>query len=273
MRPRFNITKGVGQRWPILNPRGELANTCTPEQGRASRGQGLILDLPLQRRYLAKEMSARNILASRQSFRPREKRHRSHPDTAGPSPSHSELGRYYDALLQAHGAQNWWPGRTRFEVIVGAILTQSTSWANVERAIRKLRDAKLLTPAALERVPQARLAKLIRSSGYFRQKARKLKEFVHYLRRQHQGSLDRMFRTATAKLRQELLRVHALGGKRRTQFCYMPGSTQFSSWMRIPGGFWNDIGWRMARNRTSRFGECLRGVCRRMRRCTTNTMR
>src|SRR5271169_2382420 len=87
------------------------------------------------------------------------------------------LRQYFDALFDAHGEQHWWPARTPFEVIVGAILTQNTAWTNVQRAIANLRRARLLTPAALERVPRPRLERLIRSSGYFRQKARKLKEF------------------------------------------------------------------------------------------------
>lgn len=121
------------------------------------------------------------------------------------------LQSYYDALFRAHGPQHWWPGRTRFEVIVGAILTQNTSWSNVERAIRNLRSEKLLSPVAIERISPARLARLIRSSGYFRQKARKLKAFVHFLRDTHQGSLTKMFRTPTAVLREQLLAVHGIG--------------------------------------------------------------
>ncbi|HXR33703.1 MAG TPA: endonuclease III domain-containing protein [Verrucomicrobiae bacterium] len=121
------------------------------------------------------------------------------------------LQSYYEALYRAHGPQHWWPGRTRFEVIVGAILTQNTSWTNVEHAIRNLRREKLLSPVAIERVSPPRLARLIRSSGYFRQKARKLKAFVRYLRDVHQGSLTKMFRTPTAVLRQQLLGVHGIG--------------------------------------------------------------
>src|SRR5690348_18094084 len=97
------------------------------------------------------------------------------------------LDEYYNSLFTAFGPQNWWPARTPFEVIVGAILTQNTSWTNVERAIANLRRANLLTPSALERVPFTRLASLIRSSGYFRQKAKKLKAFVRFLRDQHSG--------------------------------------------------------------------------------------
>ena len=121
------------------------------------------------------------------------------------------LPQYFNALLQAHGEQHWWPGRTPFEVIVGAILVQNTSWVNVERAIANLRQAKLLTPSAMEKFPQPKLARLVRSSGYFRQKARKLKEFVKFLRKEHRGSLAAMFRTPTAKLREQLLGVHGVG--------------------------------------------------------------
>jgi endonuclease III related protein len=118
---------------------------------------------------------------------------------------------YYDALFSAHGTQNWWPAQTRFEVIVGAILTQNTSWTNVERAIVALRRERLLSMRGLEEVPEGTLAELIRSSGYFRQKARKLKAFIHFLRANYQGSLAKMFRVPTAALREQLLSVHGIG--------------------------------------------------------------
>ena len=118
---------------------------------------------------------------------------------------------YYNALFAAHGSQHWWPGRTPFEVIVGAILTQSTSWTNVEPCIKSLRREKLLTPRAIETVTAARLARLIRSSGYFRQKAKKLKAFVHFLRTHYQGSLAKMFRAPTPTLRKQLLAIHGIG--------------------------------------------------------------
>ena len=156
-------------------------------------------------------MSSTRILPSRAHFRNRPPLH-PHPLHHGTArPSLPQLPLYFDALFQAHGPQHWWPGGTRFEVIIGAILTQNTSWANVERAISELRRAKLLSPAAIERVPLARLARLIRSSGYFRQKARKVKEFVRFLRRSHQGSLDKLFATPTTELRQQLLSVHGIG--------------------------------------------------------------
>ena len=106
---------------------------------------------------------------------------------------------------------HWWPARTPFEVIVGAILTQNTAWSNVESAIVNLRRERLLTPRAIERVSTRRLAKLVRSSGYFRQKARKLKAFVSFLRSEYRGSLARMFRTRTPELRGRLLAVFGIG--------------------------------------------------------------
>ena len=124
---------------------------------------------------------------------------------------HASLRRYYDVLFTAYGPQHWWPGRTAFEIIVGAILTQNTSWSNVEIAVRNLRREKLLTPRAIERVSLPRLARLIRSSGYFRQKAKKLKCFVRFLRSEYGGSLNRMFRAPTAVLREKLLDVHGVG--------------------------------------------------------------
>jgi endonuclease III related protein len=121
------------------------------------------------------------------------------------------LREYFDTLFAAHGPQHWWPGRTPFEVIVGAILTQNTSWTNVEPAIENLRRARLLYPRAIESVPFARLARLIRSSGYFRQKAKKLKAFVRFLRAEYGGSLAAMFRAPTPALREQLLAVHGIG--------------------------------------------------------------
>ena len=141
---------------------------------------------------------------------PTHPRPRATEENAGPGPLPA-LADYFTTLFQAHGQQKWWPGRTRFEVVVGAILTQNTSWTNVKRAIANLRRERLLTPTAIEGISEARLAQLIRSSGYFRQKARKLKEFVRFLRINYQGSLNKMFRTPTATLREQLLKVHGIG--------------------------------------------------------------
>ena len=192
--------------------RSEVANTCTVEQvrhlelrtrvpGQVASARFAIIDLLSSRRYLAKKMSIvpQIDLAVNTSV------------LAEPLVPSASLTAYYEALFAAHGPQGWWPGRTSFEVIVGAILTQNTSWTNVETAIQNLRRKKLLTPVAIEAVPLARLARLIRSSGYFRQKAKKLKCFVRFLRSEYGGSLRKMFETPTAALREKLLCVHGIG--------------------------------------------------------------
>jgi endonuclease III related protein len=121
------------------------------------------------------------------------------------------LPSYFETLAKALGPMHWWPARTPFEVIVGAILTQNTAWQNVEKAIANLRRERLLTPQAIERVSTPRLARLVRPSGYFRQKAKKLKAFVRFLRDEYGGSLARMFKTPTIQLRQRLLGVYGIG--------------------------------------------------------------
>jgi endonuclease III related protein len=129
----------------------------------------------------------------------------------GSRPDGQDLMRYYSAMSQALGPMHWWPAKTPFEVIVGAILTQSTAWANVERAITNLRAARLLTPSAMLGVRTSRLAALVRPSGYFRQKAKKLKAFLRFLQNEYRGSLKRMFQTPTEELRAKLLAVHGIG--------------------------------------------------------------
>jgi endonuclease-3 related protein len=123
----------------------------------------------------------------------------------------SSLHPYFDSLFAAHGPQHWWPGRTRFEIIVGAILTQNTSWSNAERAIHNLRGARLLNPQGIRRVSSSRLGKLLRPSGYFRQKTKSLKAFVKFLFKTHAGSFSRLFATPTGVLREQLLAVRGIG--------------------------------------------------------------
>lgn len=123
----------------------------------------------------------------------------------------AEFRLYYDALSQAWGPQHWWPAESPFEVIVGAYLTQNTAWSNVERALENLRAAGVLTVDGIRRVRVARLERLVRSSGYFRQKARRLKTFVAFLDRQYNGSLEELFSQPRAKLREELLSLNGVG--------------------------------------------------------------
>ncbi len=118
---------------------------------------------------------------------------------------------YYRALLSAWGPQDWWPARTRFEVIVGAFLTQNTAWSNVERALAKLRRARVLSVEGIRWTRRRRLEQMIRPAGYFRQKAARLKNFVRHLDTRHGGSLARMFARPTAELRAELLALDGVG--------------------------------------------------------------
>src|SRR5262249_30344459 len=87
----------------------------------------------------------------------------------------------YSRLLAAYGPQHWWPAESAFEMIVGAFLVQNTAWSNVEKAIARLKAAGMLSPEAIQRTSEDELAGLIRSSGYFRQKAKKVKAFVAHL--------------------------------------------------------------------------------------------
>jgi endonuclease III related protein len=123
----------------------------------------------------------------------------------------SSLRAYYEALLRVWGPQQWWPAKTRFEVIVGAYLTQNTSWTSVEKALRNLRRNRVLTVRGIRNVPVNQLEGLVRPSGYFRQKAARLKTFVAFLDREYGGSLARMFAQPTARLRAELLALNGIG--------------------------------------------------------------
>jgi endonuclease-3 related protein len=122
-----------------------------------------------------------------------------------------KLRAMYDAMLEALGPQGWWPADTPFEVAVGAILTQNTNWRNVERAIANLRAEDLLDPAALEACDAERLGEVIRPAGYFRVKARRLKNFIHMLAEDFGGDLEALFALSTASLRETVLAVRGVG--------------------------------------------------------------
>ncbi len=117
----------------------------------------------------------------------------------------------YRKLSRAWGRQHWWPAETPFEVIVGAILTQNTSWTNVERAMANLRAAGVLSVEGIRELPLPKLEALVRSSGYFRQKAQRLKNFVAFVDARYEGSLEHMFTTPTEELRAELLAQNGIG--------------------------------------------------------------
>ena len=117
----------------------------------------------------------------------------------------------YRKLSRSWGPQHWWPAETPFEVIAGAILTQNTSWTNVERALANLRQAGVLSVEGIRGLRLAELEQLVRSSGYFRQKALRLKDFIAFLDEKHGGSLDAMLATPTQQLRAELLAQKGIG--------------------------------------------------------------
>jgi endonuclease-3 related protein len=123
----------------------------------------------------------------------------------------SILAQVYDRLLAAYGPQHWWPGEFHFEVLVGAVLVQNTAWQNVRRAIDNLRREDLLEPRALYDLPLEELEEKIRPAGYFRVKARRLRNVLAFLVKRYRGSLEAMFRTSLAELREQLLEINGIG--------------------------------------------------------------
>ncbi|MBL7141410.1 MAG: endonuclease III domain-containing protein [Planctomycetes bacterium] len=122
-----------------------------------------------------------------------------------------KLRAFYEAMLSTLGPQGWWPAETPFEVVVGAILTQNTNWKNVERAIANLKREGLLDPRALDDMDADRLGEVIRPAGYFRIKARRLKNFMHLLAERFGGDLDALFALSTPALRETVLSVSGIG--------------------------------------------------------------
>jgi endonuclease-3 related protein len=117
----------------------------------------------------------------------------------------------YRRLVDRYGPQHWWPAQEPFEVIVGAILTQSTAWTNVEKAIANLEAAGKLAPEKLRRLPESELASLIHPCGYYNVKARKLKAFVRWLGEQYDDNLDKLFASNIDRLRHHPLSIYGIG--------------------------------------------------------------
>lgn len=117
----------------------------------------------------------------------------------------------YQRLLDHYGPQHWWPAETPLEMIVGAILTQSASWGNVEKAVANLKTRGLLSSARLRQIPVEKLARLIYPSGYYNVKARKIKAFADWLGERYHDDLDRLFALDLSTLRRELLSVYGVG--------------------------------------------------------------
>jgi endonuclease-3 related protein len=119
--------------------------------------------------------------------------------------------RIYELLFKRYGPQDWWPGDTRFEIIVGAILTQNTAWTNVEKAIVNLKKAGVLNPAAMNKASEKSLASLIRPAGYYNIKSKRLKNFLELLYLKFGGSLSKMAASSTTDLKSNLLAVNGIG--------------------------------------------------------------
>lgn len=117
----------------------------------------------------------------------------------------------YRQLYARFGPQQWWPGDTPFEVMVGAILTQNTNWSNVEKAIGNIKEKRLLTPSGLRGLSHARLASLIRSAGYYNIKARRLRNFIDFFLKRYGGNVRKMRSADTRLLREQLLCVNGIG--------------------------------------------------------------
>jgi endonuclease III related protein len=124
---------------------------------------------------------------------------------------HPPLREVYRALHAAFGSQHWWPARSRFEMMTGAILTQNTAWTNVEKAIANLRRARMFAPRAMAEAEERALAEKIRPAGYFNVKAKRLQHFARWLMSEHGGNIDRMFDGDIAVVRHRLLAVHGIG--------------------------------------------------------------
>ncbi|MHC4241853.1 MAG: endonuclease III domain-containing protein [Planctomycetota bacterium] len=121
------------------------------------------------------------------------------------------LTEIYRLLYDEFGPQQWWPGDTRFEIITGAILTQNTNWANVEKAIKNLKSADCLTPEKIHHLDAAQLAELIRPAGYFNIKTKRLKNFINWLFDNYNGELTDLESIDTSRLREELLTIKGIG--------------------------------------------------------------
>ncbi len=116
----------------------------------------------------------------------------------------------YKKLRSRFGYLNWWPGETRDEIVIGAILTQQATWKNVEKAIANLKSENALDLRKIRRMGLRRLERLVRPSGFYRQKASRLKGIASYIFTNY-GSLDGMFDKSTAELRKELLSLNGVG--------------------------------------------------------------
>ena len=117
----------------------------------------------------------------------------------------------YTFLLSHFGPQHWWPAKTPFEVVVGAILTQQVAWKNVEKAIENLKNANVLDLCKISNLSLEKLEVYVKPTGFYRQKARRLKDICSYISKEYNGSLKVVFNKETGSLRTELLSLNGIG--------------------------------------------------------------
>ena len=121
------------------------------------------------------------------------------------------LKQVYETLYESYGPQSWWPADSSFEVMVGAVLTQNTAWKNVEKAIAQLKENCGMTPEGILSIPEEKLEEMIRSSGYFRQKAARLRGLCRYLIINGGKDFSRLAGLSTSSLREQLLALNGIG--------------------------------------------------------------
>ncbi|MDD5015768.1 MAG: endonuclease III domain-containing protein [Atribacterota bacterium] len=137
------------------------------------------------------------------------------------------LLKIYNSLYHYFGPLHWWPGDTPFEIMVGAILTQNTSWSNVEKAINNLKKEKLLKPQKIYNLSQEKLAQLIKPSGYYNIKAQRLKNFLDLFVKEFEGSTNEMFSDDSKELRKKLLKVNGIGPETADSILLYAGNKPF----------------------------------------------
>lgn len=121
------------------------------------------------------------------------------------------LERFYELLLLHFGPRHWWPAETPEEVVIGAILVQGVAWSNAEKAILRLKEAGLLSLSEIARAEEEILAECVRSTLYYRMKAKKLKAFARHILDHYEGKLERLWDKPMEEARRELLGIYGIG--------------------------------------------------------------
>ncbi len=133
----------------------------------------------------------------------------------------------YKGMLHHFGPPGWWPAETSFEVIIGAILTQNTNWSNVEKAIKNLKENNCLNPHTLLMMDERLLSQIIKPSGFYKIKASRIKEFINYLFKRHDGDISGMFTMDPYSLRKELLSIRGIGPETADSILLYAGGMPF----------------------------------------------